>query len=117
MPAGELMGHIERTPQDLYRSIDGITSLTFAPVDLLYALFLLCYTVGWSALPGLILMLLNFVVQEIANKVAYQSNPVLDEISRKKSDKLDELFTYIKQLKLFGWQKSFEQDFENLRAQ
>ena len=116
-PSGDLKGVIERESNVIWDFTYRMSDQFFTPFSLLYSTIALWSIMRWSILAGVVLYAVSwFLNKQIDNFIeAYCYDPALKEVSGRKEDKLNELFTYAKQLKLFGWQKKFEKEFSDLR--
>lgn len=113
----ELMNVIERDPGVIWRFVWEMSDLVFVPLDFVYSLLMLVYALGYSTLTGVVMYGVVYCVNWQKDKFNRASDESIRVIEELKQAKLNEIFEYAKHLKLFGWQKSFESNFHQLRAE
>ena len=110
------MNVIDRDPSVIWRFVYDISDLVFVPFDLIYSLLMLVYALGYSILTGVIMYAVVFCVNWQRDQWSRGADASIRKIEVKKDQKLQEIFEYAKNLKLFGWQRSFEESFHSLRT-
>ena len=92
-----------------------MSDLVFVPLDFCYSLLMLVYALGYSTLTGVLMYAVVYCVNWQKDKFNRASDESIRVIEEQKHSKLQEIFEYAKHIKLFGWQRSFEASFDNLR--
>ncbi|KAJ1309694.1 hypothetical protein OPQ81_006459 [Rhizoctonia solani] len=91
--------------ENVTEGADILFPLIFAPVQIIFSIFFLYRILGWSAVVGMVFMLVSFPVP---GKLAQLVNDVQTERMKKTDERIQaisESLNVIRMIKLFGWEK------------
>jgi ATP-binding cassette subfamily C (CFTR/MRP) protein 4 len=112
---GQLINMVSNDAARIESSVYLISYILIAPLEALSVIFLLIYLIDLTVLSGLTLLVLALPLQAILGKVLNRIRVIACKKSDKRINMLNELFSFIKIIKMYCWQDFFKKSIQEQR--
>ncbi|XP_062382897.1 ATP-binding cassette sub-family C member 12-like [Sardina pilchardus] len=105
---------------DSHRMFDAVVWVSFlfgVPVSLLLSIFYCCYVLGYTALIGISVYLVSMSVQFWFNRVIHMFRSEVAVVTDSRVCIMNEVLTYIKLIKMYAWEESFQKKIADVRKE